>query len=261
MNIRFAGVVLVAAALTGSAAEGGEADLSIPLEDAKGFYADKIQGHLELGLHFSAVRLLDSDKWDDAAGEGFVGTIDHFDEVQTLLPYNLSVRYFLNEHWGVACQWEQMEAEAVTHDQGDVDGVFTSSGPSLLLVGRMPLSRGLVPYAEAGAHFPTVDFEMEDWWHMGYPTSGAYARGNKQPYHGHTRYMDTEEEDTVCLAAGLGLLWKCREHWAVDLNMRYLDVNAVSHHYSRDGQRINDHGNSSIPLSHLAFGAGVAYQF
>ena len=43
---------------------------------------------------------------------------------------------------------------------------------------------------------------------------------------------------------------------------RYVDVEAVSHHYSTEATgKINDHGENSIPLAYYAFGAGVAYAF
>ena len=74
--------------------------------------------------------------------------------------------------------------------------------------------------------------------------------------------MDTRTDAVACFEAALAVLWQFTENWALDVNLRYVDVNAISHHYSIEKTGvINDHGEDPIPLAYLAFGAGVVYQF
>ena len=229
----------------------------------RGFYEQWVQDRLEMGLHFSVVALQSPNKWNDATGQGFVGTISHLDEEQSFWPYNLSIAYFLNPYFGIDLQWERLEAKAVTNtDDHHVDGTYKANGPSFLLVGRLPLEYGLAPYVEAGLNVPSVDFESEDWWRLGYLAPADYEPGSGKHYLGKTRYMDTDADGVACFTAALGMLWEFRDQWSLDLNLRYVDVNATSHHYSTEKNGdVNDHGDNPIPLAYMAFGAGVVYRF
>ena len=91
MDVRRAGLTLaVAAGLVRSAA--GAAPAAIP--EPAGFRETWLRDRLELGVRFSGVFLLDSDRWDPATGKGLVGTIGHLDEDQTAVPDNVSLAYF-----------------------------------------------------------------------------------------------------------------------------------------------------------------------
>ena len=260
MDVRRAGLTLaVAAGLVRSAA--GAAPAAIP--EPAGFRETWLRDRLELGVRFSGVFLLDSDRWDPATGKGLVGTIGHLDEEQTAMPYNVSIAYFPVPRFGLVARWERMEAAAVTHTEDHhVDGTYTAHGASLLVAGRWPLACGLVPYAEAGLHFPQVDFEEADWWRLGYSSPAAYAASDGAPNHGHVRHMDTWEKDSVCFAASAGASWFFNGRWGLDANVRYVGVDGVSHHYSVDaGRRVNDYGSRTVPLSYVAVGAGAVYRF
>jgi hypothetical protein len=264
MNFRQVGLTLAVVIWMGKVAlgQGIPPSESTVVSGPQAFFEEWIQGHLELGLHFSAVSLREPNKWNEATGQGFVGTIGHLDEEQTFMPYNLTAAYFLNPYFGIDLQWEQLEAKAVTHTADHhVDGVYQAQGPSLLLMGRIPMEQGFIPYAGVGLNFPTVDFAAEDWWRLGCESPSSY-KGNGKPYLGKTRHIATRSEAVACLEAALGVLWQFADHWAVDVNLRYLDLNAISHHYStEENGEINDHGEDPIPLAYLAFGAGVVYQF
>ena len=264
MEVRRIGLALAVVAGIVPGAWGGAGRAAEPAAGAEpGLYEKWIPGRLELGARFSGVCLLDSDRWDSATGQGIVGTIGHLDEEQTAVPYNVSVAYFPVPRIGLVARWERMEAAAVTHtDDHHVDGTYRAQGASVLLAGRWPLACGLVPYAEAGLHFPQVDFEPEDWWRLGYSSPADYAASDGASNHGHVRHMETWEEDSVCFAAGAGASWFFGPHWGVDANVRYVGVEGISHHYSvDDGQRINDYGSRSVPLTYLAIGVGAVYRF
>ena len=231
--------------------------------DHAGIYEKWFRNRLELGTRFSRVELLHADRWDVRTKHGFVGTICHLEEEQTIMPYNLTAAYFPGPHWGGVLRWEQMETLAVTHSTDHhVDGTYRARGPALLLAGRWPLGRGWVPYAELGFHAPTVDFAGADWWRQGYETAAEYDAGDGSAKHGHVRRMDTRAEDPVGLAAGVGLGWRFGERWMLDAGVRYVGVEGRSHHYSIDENgHVNDHGTQTVPLSYLAAGAGAAFRF
>ena len=264
MDMRPVGLALVLAAWMGGTASGrATAESPPPVRGMRAFFDERVQEHLELGLRFSAVSLRTHDKWDSTGRHGFVGTISHLDEEQTGWPYNVSAAYWFDPHVGIDLQWEHLRAEAVTTSQDHhVDGSYDAKGPSLMAVGRLPLGGGLVPYLGVGLNFPSVDFEPEAWWRLGYSSPSDYEPGSTMRNGGKTRHMDTRADDAACLAAAAGMLWRVQENWALDVNVRYVDVEAISHHYStEEAGKINDHGENSIQLAYYAFGAGVVYAF
>lgn len=264
MDMRPVGLALGLAVWMGGTASGREASRSEPpARGPQSFYEEWVQGRLELGVRFSAVSLRTHDKWDQAARHGFVGTINHLEEEQSGWPYNLSAAYFPDPRFGIDLQWEQVRAQAVTYtDDHHVDGTYDAKGPSLMMVGRLPMECGLVSYLGVGLNFPSVDFEPRAWWRLGYSQPSDYEPGSEQRYGGKTRHMDTRADGAACLAAVLGALWQVEENWALDVNARYMDVDAVSHHYStEESGKINDHGENPIPLAYFAFGAGVVHAF
>ena len=264
MDMRPVGLALVLATGMGGMASGREtAEPAPPARGFRTFCEERVQGHLELGLRFSAVSLRTREKWDSTGRHGFVGTISHLNEEQSGWPYNVSAAYFFDPHFGVDLQWEQLRAQAVTTSQDHhVDGTYDAKGPSLMAVGRLPLAWGLAPYLGVGLNFPSVDFEPEAWWRLGYSCPSDYEPGSEMRYGGKTRHMDTRADGAACLAATAGMRWRATGNWALDVNVRYVDVEAISHHYSTEETgKINDHGENSIPLAYVAFGAGLVHAF
>ena len=65
MDMRPVGLALVLAAWLGGTASGrATAESAPPVRGIRAFSEERVQGHLELGLRFSAVELRTHDKWD-----------------------------------------------------------------------------------------------------------------------------------------------------------------------------------------------------
>ena len=224
---------------------------------------------VQAGFRISYFQLLDNTRRkmapDGTFAGGFLGSIDRLEEDQSLWPMPVLGLYPLP--WlGLELSWDVMEVRALTYFDDHSDGKFNLSGPSLLLVARWPEAGLFAPYAGLGFIFFSADFDMSDPWHHGFKSDEAYkewrAAGSPPwPNQGYQRNIECDDSAVaVLLQAGCQL--RCHRHVVVDVGLRYAWLDLDAHYWlSFYGEKFEDYGTFSFPLSFWSGYVGVSYLF
>jgi len=213
---------------------------------------------LEVGLRFS-------DNWLETSrsAEGFLGSIDELDPDQRYLPCNIVVAWRPLPWLSLGVQWDQMRARTVTATADHhSDGSFRVRGPLLGAALRWPDDDPVQPYAELGLAVLSVDFDESTWWGNGYPSVADWEAAGKPstPYRGKQRTLSPS--DSTSWTAGCGVLVPFGAHWALDLNLRYVDAESeVGYAIRYNGVTVDEREKVKIPLAYYAASLGVRYLF
>jgi outer membrane protein W len=188
----------------------------------------------------------------------FLGHIDKLEAIQDHSPTKVYADWWFYRYLGVELTWDRVEARTHNDDpEGISDGNLVAQGPIASLMARYPNKTRVVPHVGVGMAFMSVKFEEEPWWALGYSSPESYAElGSPSVPRGKTREMLPDDSaNGVVITAGLDV--RITQHWSADLYWRHMDLDAKMGY--RISEEIRD--SKSIPLSNMAYGAGVKYLF
>ena len=248
--------------LADQAARDEEAVSLLEKKDEKGW----ITGRLEIGWRAAAVQVDDDYCWNEDTQSGFLGTMASFEENDDVQFSNFIIAYHLTDWLGVSATWDQVAVTARTHTEDNhVDGEWKEDGPTLTAVLTTPkLLDCIVPYAEAGVHFPSASYEPNPWWSLGYPSQKVYDEfgAPKTARKKYRRLIDASEADSMTFVWGVGLKVYLTDYLVLDVAYRHIDVDETAHFYlQHDGRTTTDSGYFNIPLSYSELCAGIRLAF
>ena len=217
-----------------------------------GFDEAYIQDRLAVGTRIITFSLSD----DDAS----LGTINKLNEIQDHAPIKIFVNYLVNPCWGFELSSDKIEVETRTSD-GKSDGDGEMSGPILSVFGRYPNDTGFVPYGGIGLAVFDGDFSEEAHWALGYSNPKAYldAGSPGTPLAGRTRSMSVDSYTGMVIYVGAA--WEFWEHWAADVIVRYMDMEAVTTFTGKVGDTVETVISDTFDLTNTAYGLGIRYTF
>lgn len=188
----------------------------------------------------------------------FLGHIDKLEAIQDNSPTKVYADWWFHRYVGVELTWDRVEARTHNDDpEGISDGNLIAQGPMASLMARYPNKTRVTPHVGLGMAFMSVTFEEEPWWALGYASPESYAElGSPSIPRGKTREMLPDDSaNGVVMTAGLDV--RISQHWSADLYWRNMDLDAKMGY--RIAKEIRD--SKTIPLSNMAYGAGVKYVF
>lgn len=214
-----------------------------------------VAGKLELGSRVVAYSLLEPD------GD-WMGSIDHLDEQQDLMPTRLFADWLFSPYWGIELTWEKIEMTTITLADGHDDGAIMADGPIFSVFCRYPNNSRVTPFAGMGLAFLFGSFDPETWWRLHYPSSEYWNSLGKPdtPLGGFTKELSVD--DTVAFVLTGGCDAELTEHFSANIYARLMwgELDA-DYKIMRDGRVTEDRGTYGFPIDNIALGIGIKYRF
>ncbi len=224
----------------------------------------RMEDRVEIGLRSISYQLDTDHKSSNGGRNTFLGTITDLAEDNDLAPTRIFVDYLVTPFWGFELSYDKIAATAKTSPVADPvksDGDVTLSGPILSVFGRYPNDTAFAPYAGLGIAFYNVTFDETAHWALGYSGPAEYAAVGRPrtPNGGRTRSMAVDVDPAFVIYGGA--LWNFRDHWALDVYIRQLDVDVDAAFTGRVRGRVEQVKKGSFPMGHVACGASIHYIF
>lgn len=229
---------------------------------------------LEVGTRMIVRTLLSENK------DNFLGSIDHLELDEDLLPTDIFVAWFFTEDLGIEFEWDTIEADTITTQDGHNDGRVELTGPVVSLMARFPIRNArepflncLTPYTGVGIAVFSGHFEPEGWWHNGFShpdwhtaqklyTDWLAAGQPPWPNGGYQRTLSVDNTIGFLLTGGCTAAIAAVDGLSVDMYLRYMNVKSdTTVVLSRYERIIEDERTAALPLHNLTFGLGVRYAF
>jgi len=195
---------------------------------------------LEVGTRILYVELLD-DSQGSTPENSFIGSITGLDADQDYTPARPYIQVMIprnNYKLGTGISYDHMTVATV--DDGGGDGDIDMTSVQLYLVAACTKHKYLSPYGEIGLAMYDNTFEPHADWS---------DNGNRR----------FNLDDTTVPYFALGCAVKIDTNWAVDLYLRYVDVDVDGEYvFKPDGR---EPVSFTFTLEHLAYGVGVKYVF
>ena len=189
----------------------------------------------------------------------FLGHLNKLEAIQDNAPTKLYADWWFHRYLGVELTWDRVEARVHNDDpEGISDGNLVAEGPIATMMARYPNKTRVTPHAGIGMAFMSVAFDEAPWWALGYdgPDSYEMLGSPTVPRNGKTREM-LPDDSAQGVVATAGVDARISRHWSADVYWRYMDLDVKMGF--RTGGDVKD--ARDIPLSNMAFGAGVKYVF
>jgi outer membrane protein W len=223
-----------------------------------------MEDRVEIGLRSISFQLETDHKSSSGGRDTFLGSITDLEEDNDLVPTRIFVDYLVTPFWGVELSYDKIVAATKTSSAVNAvksDGDVELSGPILSVFGRYPNDTAFVPYAGLGIAFYDADFSGTAHWALGYsgPAEYAAAGSPNTSKGGRTRSMDVDVDPEFVIYGGA--LWNFRDHWALDLYIRQMDVDVDASFTGKVRERVEQVKKGSFPMGHVAYGASMHYIF
>lgn len=233
-------------------------DWQLPRFEVSDWFEDAtrgVAGKLEVGTRIVTYSLLDPD------GD-FMGTIDHLDEEQDLMPNRLFVDWLFSPYWGIELTWDELQMSTITVADGHDDGTLIADGPIFTVFGRYPNHSTVTPFAGMGLAFLSGSFDPETWWRLHYPGRDYWDSIGSPvtPLGGVTK--DVSVEDTVAFVLTGGCDVALTEHFSASIYARLMwgELDA-EYKILRNGEVSEERGTFGFPIDNIALGVGIKYRF
>ncbi|MDA0323133.1 MAG: outer membrane beta-barrel protein [Verrucomicrobia bacterium] len=225
-------------------------------------FRDSIAGRVEIGIRVAQFSLLENsmgavDEFGLPEGT-FIGTVNHLEEEQALLPPEIFIHFNFNPYIGIELAYDSLELKTQTVDNKS-DGTLTMSGPIFSVIGRYPTPGKFTPYAGLGIALFGSEFDPEAHWSLGFqnPAEFVAAGSPSTPNGGRTRTMFVDDGTGVVLTGGC--LWRFADDWAADAFARYTDVDSSAFFKVQVHDRTTTESTGTFGGENIAFGVGVRY--
>ncbi len=188
----------------------------------------------------------------------FLGHIDELEAIQDGTPDKLYADWWFHRYVGAEVSLERVEARTHNDDpEGISDGNLLAEGFAVSLLGRYANQSRITPFAGVGVAFLSIAFDEEPWWALGYGSPEDYERlGRPAVARGKTREMLPEDSgEGFIVAAGADI--RLFRHLSASLYWRYMDLDTKMGYRTAGEEK----APKEIPLSNMAYGAGLKYVF
>ena len=225
-------------------------------------FRDSIAGRVEIGIRVAQFSLLENsmgglDEFGVPEGT-FIGTINHLEEEQDLIPPEIFIHFNFNPYIGIELAYDSLELKTQTVSKKS-DGTLTMSGPVFSVIGRYPRRGKFTPYAGLSVALFSAEFDPEAHWALGFqnPAEFVAAGSPSTPNGGRTRTMFVDDGTGVVLTAGC--LWRFADDWAADAFARYTDIDSSAFFKVKVHGRTTTESTGTFVGENIAFGVGIRY--